>query len=147
MFLPSIIRFLHKGLDLLIEELEGYENEENIWRIGGEIKNSAGILTYHLIGNLNHFIGQEIGKNGYQRNRPLEFSIKYVPRTELIEMIQATKQMISTVLSRMEASELTQPSPVAFTTIRVDNMLDYLLHLHGHLQWHLGQINYHRRLV
>jgi len=72
----------------LKQELELYKSEENIWRIEGGILNSAGNLCLHLIGNLNTYIGAELGNSGYVRNRPEECSLKNIPRQELVNKIE-----------------------------------------------------------
>ncbi len=74
----------NRDLDKLKFEIESYENENSLWIIDKNISNSAGNLCLHLIGNLNTYIGAEIGKTGYVRNRPLEFSLKDIPKSELI---------------------------------------------------------------
>ena len=147
MFLVSINRFFQRDIDKLIQEIKSYKNEADLWKKQGEIKNSAGIICSHLIGNLNHFIGQGIGKTGYIRNRTLEFSIEFVPSNELIKMLEDAKVMIDKTLSEMDEKLLKEPKPLNFTVTAVETMMDYLIHLHSHLNWHLGQVNYHRRML
>ena len=93
----ELINFFESDLNNLITEIRLYKNEENIWRIEKSISNSAGNLTLHLIGNLHTFIGKEIGKTNYVRNRELEFTQKKVPRIELINSISATLEMVKKV--------------------------------------------------
>ena len=62
-----------------------YKNEEDVWKIKEGISNSAGNLTLHLLGNLNHFIGATLGNTGYVRERDKEFSLKNIPRIQLVE--------------------------------------------------------------
>ncbi|MEO1436078.1 MAG: DinB superfamily protein, partial [Bacteroidota bacterium] len=80
----SLILSFEDHIDDLIEELNLYPDEVSIWKLADGIKNCPGNLVCHLVGNLNHFIGHGIGHTGYIRNRPLEFSIKEVPRAKLI---------------------------------------------------------------
>ena len=83
---------------------------------------------------MNHFIGNHLGNTGYVRNHPLEFSDKNVPKMELIAKIEETRQMLNEVLSQKQTDG--------------ENLNEYfVIHLYGHLKYHLGQINYHRRLV
>lgn len=146
MFIQSMIRFFHRDIDKLIYEINSYENEADMWEIRGTIKNSAGKLVCHLLGNLNHYIGQGIGDTGYQRNRPLEFSIEFVPTSELVDELEQAKKMIEKCLPMLLESDLNNPRPLDFTVTSVETMMDYIIHLHSHLNWHLGQINYHRRM-
>ncbi|PIY11451.1 MAG: DinB superfamily protein [Flexibacter sp. CG_4_10_14_3_um_filter_32_15] len=127
-------------------EIESYKNEENLWKLEGEILNSAGNLCLHLIGNLNHFIGAEIGKTGYIRQRELEFSQKNIPKKELIEKLEEVIQIVDTSIKSLSEEELHAETSVPKFTEKQTNAF-LLLHLHAHLNYHLGQINYHRRLL
>ena len=142
----TLISLFERDLNKLITEVELYKNEENLWIVENNITNSAGNLTLHLIGNLNTFIGKEIGKTTYIRDRDLEFSQKNVPRIELIQKINETKIMIKNALNHLTNEDLLEDYPV----LKFDETttIEYLLvHLTLHLNYHLGQINYHRRLL
>ncbi|GAB3514312.1 hypothetical protein [Emticicia fontis] len=84
--LQSLIKLFDRDLLKLKTEIEAYPNEDLIWQIRGEISNSAGNLCLHLMGNLNHYFGAQLGNTGYVRNRPLEFSDKNVSRATLIRL-------------------------------------------------------------
>ena len=142
----TLISLFERDLTKLITEIELYKNEENIWRVEKNISNSAGNLALHLIGNLNTFIGKEIGKTNYVRNRELEFSQKNVPRQELIENINETIKVVKDSLITVTNEELKKDYP--FLKFAETTTTEYLLvHLATHLTYHLGQINYHRRLI
>lgn len=142
----ELITFFERDLNKLINEIELYKKEENIWRIEKSISNSAGNLTLHLIGNLHTFIGKEIGKTNYVRNRELEFTQKNVPKKELIESIHNTIEMVKKSLSSLTSQDLKKEYPIMkFPTVETNEYL--LVHLINHLTYHLGQINYHRRLI
>jgi len=142
----DLITFFESELNNLITEIGLYENEENIWRIEKNISNSAGNLTLHLIGNLHTFIGKEIGKTNYIRNREIEFTQQKVPRIELINSINTTLDMVKTSLLSITNKELKNDYPILkFSKVKTNEYL--LVHLIKHLTYHLGQINYHRRLI
>lgn len=142
----ELISFFESDLNKLITEIELYKNEENIWRVEKSISNSAGNLTLHLIGNLHTFIGKEIGKTNYVRNRELEFTQKKVPRSELIEGVKTTIDMVKKSLISITDEELKKDYPILkFSKVETNEYL--LVHLIKHLTYHLGQINYHRRLI
>jgi len=142
----AILSFFERDLNKLITEIELYKNEETIWRVEKSIANSAGNLTLHLIGNLHTFIGKEIGKTGYVRNRELEFTQKNVSRQELIDGIKDTIKMVKNSLSSITNEDLKKEYPIMkFSKIESTEYL--LVHLATHLTYHLGQINYHRRLL
>ncbi|MFD0792792.1 DinB family protein [Mucilaginibacter litoreus] len=135
-----------RDLNKLKQELELYKSEANIWRISGDILNSAGNLILHLIGNLNTYIGAVLGNTGYVRNRPEEFSLKNVSRQEMIDKIERTIQMLGDVLDSLTEDQLQSEYPQEVNDSKV--LTEYfLVHLATHLSYHLGQLNYHRRLL
>lgn len=143
---PSLIKIFHRDLKKLQDEINQYEDEADLWVIKGDISNSAGNLCLHIIGNLNHFIGAVLGKNGYIRQRDLEFSQKNVPRVDMLANIDALFPIISDTLSGLSEDDLSGVFPVLKHDEVVTTEL-MLLHLLSHFQYHLGQINYHRRLI
>lgn len=145
-----IIETLHslftRDLNRLRAEIELYKKEENIWKTEGDITNSAGNLCLHLVGNLNTYIGKEIGKTAYVRNRELEFSLKNTPRLELLSKIDTTLYVVNAALDTLDESDLSVEYPVVVFDEKTS--VGYLLvHLATHLTYHLGQVNYHRRLI
>jgi uncharacterized damage-inducible protein DinB len=142
----SFVQLFERDLDKLIDELNNFKKEKSLWIVAGEINNSAGNLTLHLIGNLNHFIGSVIGKSGYRRERDQEFSDKYIPKTELLDMVRDTKGVIKESLSRIGDTKLHKQYPI--DVFGKEMTYEYfLIHLVGHLNYHLGQINYLRRIL
>jgi uncharacterized damage-inducible protein DinB len=135
-----------RDLTKLKVEVESYQNESAIWRIDKEIKNAAGNLCLHLIGNLNTYIGAVLGNTGYVRHREQEFHLKDVTREELVTMIEATITVIQNTLDRMPSRQLEEEYPlIVFEAKTTTGFM--LVHLAAHLGYHLGQINYHRRLL
>ena len=142
----TLIKLFKRDLTTLKEEIGLYKNEANLWSIDGAITNSAGNLCLHIIGNLNHFIGATLGETGYVRQRDLEFSQKNVAKPELIEQIDATSNMIENVLTKLTEIDLQQE--YKHRVFKEPMTTEYFLsHLAMHLAYHLGQINYHRRLL
>lgn len=142
----SLQTLFTRDLNQLKKEIEAYQNEENIWKIDKNILNSAGNLALHLVGNINHFIGSILGNSGYVRNRELEFSLKNVPRTELIEKIEKTIEVVHSSLNQLSEEDLKKEYPIEALGYPMTTEY-FLIHLFGHLSYHLGQINYHRRLL
>lgn len=146
MVIESLKILFNRDLNKLKFEIESYEFEKQIWVIDKNISNSAGNLCLHLIGNLNTYIGAEIGKTGYVRNRPLEFSLKDIPKKELIFKIEDTIEVINKSLDSLTEKDLEQIYPqIVFEKEMTTGF--FLIHLSTHLAYHLGQINYHRRLL
>lgn len=135
-----------RDLDKAIEELKAYTKEEQLWMVKGEIANSGGNLLLHICGNLRHFIGSVLGDSGYIRRREDEFGLKGVKRSEIISELKTTKKMIKEVLSTLESDKLEETFPINVFGNEMTTEF-FLMHLYGHLNYHLGQINYHRRLV
>jgi hypothetical protein len=137
---------ISRDLLKLREEIDSYSSEEKIWYIERNIANSAGNLCLHLVGNLNTFIGKELGKTNYERNRPLEFSQKGIPKITLLKQIDDTIDVVQQSLEKVRDTDLSAEYPtMIFDEKR--SMRYTLIHLAMHLSYHLGQINYHRRLL
>jgi uncharacterized damage-inducible protein DinB len=117
-----------------------------VWAIRDNIKNPAGTLVLHLCGNLQHFIGVGLGKSDYKRNREYEFSARNVSRADLYKEIEKTKAAITTALSKVSPDilETEYPLPVFDYPMTVQY---FLVHLAAHFSYHMGQVNYHRRLI
>ncbi|MGI9543748.1 MAG: DinB family protein [Cyclobacteriaceae bacterium] len=145
--ISSLKLIFNRDLESLQKEIEAYNPESHLWRVEGQIKNSAGNLALHLCGNLQHYIGTILGETGYQRDRPAEFSLKDVPIETLVEQIQTTQKVISSTLAKYNDQDLDQPYPKPFKPDAPGTIRYYLLHLTTHLGYHLGQVNYHRRLI
>ena len=146
MLINTLTSLFERDLNKVISEIQLYKTEENIWQVEKGIANSAGNLALHLIGNLNTYIGKEIGKTGYVRNRELEFSQKNVVREELIEKLYQTQKVVKESLSLLAKEDLEKEYPILVFSGKTS--YEYLLiHLTTHLTYHLGQINYHRRLI
>lgn len=142
----TLIEIFDRDLNKLITEINLYKDEERLWIIKDGIGNSAGNLCLHLIGNLNHFIGAILGNTGYVREREKEFSLKNIPRKELIQSIENTITVIKESLSKLTATDFEKLFPLeVFGKPLTTGFM--LLHLTTHLAYHLGQINYHRRLL
>lgn len=99
-----------------------------------------------MVGNLNTYIGSELGKTGYIRNRELEFSLKDIPKAELVEKVESTIKMIDSTLVKLSQEDLKKDYPQETLGYKMTTGY-FLIHLLSHLDFHLGQINYHRRLL
>jgi len=147
MNLAEILRGLYeRDLDKLAVEIEAFGNEKDLWLVSGAVSNSAGILCLHMCGNLLHFIGAALGESGYIRDRDSEFARKAVPREELLAEIAATREVVARTLSDLTAEKLNENYPIEVFGHPMTTAW-FLTHLATHLNYHLGQINYHRRLL
>ncbi|MDF7811391.1 DUF1572 family protein [Hymenobacter sp. YC55] len=145
--LTDTLRLLFsRDLNRVKQELALYNNEQLIWHIEKGIANSAGNLCLHLIGNLNTYIGAELGGIAYIRHRDLEFSLKNIPRPELLEKLEETSRRVDVSLGNVGPEVLAQEYPLLVFEQKTSTEY-FLVHLAAHLTYHLGQINYHRRLL
>jgi len=149
----TLSKLFLKDLEKLKTEITSFKDEKNLWKISGEIKNSAGNLCLHLCGNLQHFIGAVLGNTGYVRNRDAEFSRKDVPIREpalpagrLVAEIQLTMKVVQKALAELNEDDLQKTYPISVLGFEMTTEF-FLIHLTTHLNYHLGQINYHRRLL
>ena len=142
----ALLEIFERDLGKLKEEISLYTDENNLWKTEKQISNSGGNLALHLIGNLNQFIGATLGNTGYVRERDKEFSDKNIPVQKILDNIDATIIVVKNTLSNLTAEDFEKVFPLEKhgQIVKTDFML---LHLLAHLEYHLGQINYHRRLT
>jgi hypothetical protein len=146
LLMESISNVMVRDLDKLLAELKLYRDEKSLWRIAGDIKNPAGNLSLHLCGNLQHYIGFVLGGIPYVRNRDNEFAAEDVPLPTLVSEIEKAKKAISETLPRLTQQQLESDYPADVFGYPVKTLF-FLVHLSAHLSYHLGQVNYHRRLI
>ena len=146
MITDTLTELFERDLQRLKTEIELYKDEDNLWILEKGISNTAGNLCLHVIGNLNHFIGATLGKTGYVRHRDDEFSLKNIPDQDLVTNINNCILMLKNTFPKLSDADMENDFPLEKHGAIVSNM-HMLMHLYGHLSYHLGQINYHRRLL
>jgi len=142
----SFSQILERDLGKLDAEIDQYPSEKLLWKTAGEIINPPGNLSLHLCGNLQHYIGAQLGNSGYKRNRPLEFSVKNIPKDDLLLEIRRTKEAVTKALKDLDDAALNKIYPEEVLGFPMTTGF-FLIHLTAHFSYHLGQINYHRRLI
>jgi Protein of unknown function (DUF1572) len=146
MIQETLIDIFDRDLNKLIAEINLYKDETDLWTIREGISNSAGNLCLHLMGNLNHFIGAVLGNTGYVREREKEFSDKDIPAKDLVHHIEKTMVIVKESLAKLSAADFEKIFPLEVFGKPLKTEL-FMVHLATHLSYHLGQINYHRRLL
>ena len=141
-----LIDLFERDLAKLKEEIGAYASEGDLWQTAGAIPNSAGNLCLHLAGNLRHFFGAVLSGTGYMRDRDAEFAAKFVPRAQLIEEVDAAAADVRATLEKLTEEDLSKNYPIEVFGKPMTTEF-FLVHLATHLNYHLGQINYHRRLL
>jgi uncharacterized damage-inducible protein DinB len=135
-----------RELKALSREIQSFPDDDSLWRTPKGVTNSAGNLALHLTGNLRHYVGARLGGTDYARNRQTEFESRGLSREDLIGRVEETIAVIERVLPRLTVEVLDSdfPEAVGGQTLRTK---EFLIHLVTHLAYHLGQIDYHRRVV
>jgi uncharacterized damage-inducible protein DinB len=135
-----------RDLRALRREVEAFPDERDLWRVPPGVTNSAGTLALHLAGNIQHYVGAVLGHTDYVRDRAAEFSRRDVPRPEILGQIDAAIRAVERGLAALSDATLAAdyPEPVAGFTVTTS---EWLVHLAVHVGYHLGQVDYHRRIV
>jgi len=142
----TLIQLFERDLEKLKTEITSYKDEKKMWEVTGDLSNSAGNLCLHICGNLQHFIGSVLGISGYKRDRDSEFSRKNIPVDEMIRKIDHTTFTVNKTLNELDVNKLEEIYPINVFGKEMTTGF-FLAHLTTHLNYHLGQINYHRRLL
>ena len=141
-----LLEIYKRDLNKLREEVQAFSDEADLWKTGDGISNSAGNLCQHLTGNLQHFFGAVLGKSGYVRDRDAEFATKGTTRADLIRDIDAAEASVTDTLAKLTEEDFAATYPIDVFGHPMTTGY-FLTHLSTHFNYHLGQINYHRRLL
>ena len=141
-----LAEFYERDIRRLIEEVKLFKDEKNSWKTEGQIKNSAGNLVLHIIGGTNYLIGTTLGNTGYVRNRDQEFIQKGVERKILIAHLEELIIMINKTLQALTSQQMEGEFPIFFDKPKTSTIY-VLMQLLLHLNYHMGQINYLRRIL
>jgi hypothetical protein len=141
-----ITNVLTRELKALRREIESYPTEHDLWAIPAGIANPGGNLALHLTGNLQYFVGNVLGKNGYVRNRDSEFGTRDIPRADLLREIDNAIAAVELGMSKIREEDLAKPFPEKVGGVSSSTGA-FLAHFATHLAYHLGQVDYHRRML
>ena len=142
----AIGAMLVRELNSLRLEIEAYPTDADLWTVVPGIVNPGGTLALHLSGNLQHFVGAVLGGSTYVRNRDAEFSTRGLTRAEVVQRVDDAISAVQTTFKSLDPSDLAAEYPEPVAKMRL-NTGDFLTHLASHLAYHLGQVDYHRRIV
>ncbi|MEP7380555.1 MAG: DUF664 domain-containing protein [Gemmatimonadota bacterium] len=133
-----------RDLATLRAEVLSYPDDASVWALPPGAPNSGGTLVLHLCGNLRHFIGADVGGSGYVRDRDTEFQTRGTSRADLAALVHVTEAEVAHTMRTFDEAHLDDPMTFGATTC---SRRRGMLHLAVHLTYHLGQLDYHRRLV
>jgi uncharacterized damage-inducible protein DinB len=146
MLVAAVAAILDRDLQALAREVTAYPDERALWETPPGITNSAGTLALHLAGNIRHYLGAKLGGTGYVRDRPAEFTSRDIPRATILARIEEARAAVRAAAARTTAERQEQDFPEVVGGVRVATG-EYLIHLVSHFAYHLGQLDYHRRVV
>jgi uncharacterized damage-inducible protein DinB len=141
-----LIQLYERDLKKVRNEIEQYENEADLWKTADGISNSGGNLCLHITGGLQYLIGAVLGETGYVRDREAEFTEKNVSRDQLLARIDTTIDSVRSTLAKLTTADMEKPYPLDILGHPMTSEF-FVTHLVGHVNYHLGQINYHRRIL
>jgi uncharacterized damage-inducible protein DinB len=127
-----------------VREVMAPLSEKQLWAKPIEPGNSIGHLVLHLTGNLNHFVGAQLGGSGYVRDREREFTeAQPPPKGQLLADLDGAVATFRRVVEKLTPEQLAQPHPHG----KFGSGLKALVHLVAHFALHRGQMSYLVRLV
>lgn len=141
----DLANLFERDLNRLIKEVKAFKKEADLWAIAGDINNAPGNIAMHIAGNLRHFIGKTVGKTDFKRDRDFEFNGK-LKRSELIEELKLAKADVKKTFEKMTMNQFFENYPLELFG-KPMSTFRFMVHLNGHLNYHLGQINYCRRIL
>ena len=141
-----LIQLYERDLKKVRAEIEQYENDADLWETADGISNSGGNLCLHITGGLQYLIGAVLGETGYVRDREAEFTERNVPRDQLLARIDTTIDSVTSTLAKLTTADMEKPYPLDILGHPMTSEF-FVTHLVGHVNYHLGQINYHRRIL
>lgn len=142
----ELAQLFARDLTRVAQQIAAFPDSETLWAVVPGISNSAGNLVLHLEGNLREYIGRQLGGVAYQRQRPLEFSASGLPASDLTSRIEAVRDLVTNTIGGLSEGDIGSHFP-EHVFGKPMSTGQFLVHLHGHLNYHLGQIDYLRRLL
>jgi len=135
-----------RELKALRREVESYPNDDKLWETAPGITNPGGNLILHLAGNIQYFVGAVLGGSDYKRYRDAEFGSRDLPKADLLREIDGAIAAVQTGMAKVTDADMKKPFPEAVGGVTPTTGA-FLAHLAVHLGYHLGQVDYHRRII
>ena len=146
MLRSAVTTVMLRELGAVRRSIEAYPDDQSPWAERPGLPNAGGTLALHIAGNLRHFVGLGLGGVAYVRDRDAEFSRRGVTRAAIVAELDAAREALERGMAATTDAMLADPYPEPIAGRRVSTG-DFLVHLAAHLAWHLGQLDYHRRVV
>ena len=133
----------YRTIQSKIHQLTEPLSTAQIWTKPYAYGNSIGNLILHLTGNLNYYIGAQIGGSGYVRNRPLEFTDAGKPKDQLLAAFDRAIETVVATIAQQSDSDWS--APYTATSTENKNRFTMVLNCLSHADHHVGQIIYLQR--
>lgn len=128
------------------KEVEAYPDDASLWRSVPGITNPGGSLALHLAGNMQHYIGAVLGRSSYVRNRSAEFTQRDLSRADVLRRLDEAIAEVDESLAHLTDDDLNRPFPEHQPGMQLMTG-QFLTHCLAHMGYHLGQLDYHRRIA
>jgi hypothetical protein len=139
--LVSVLIELYTKNAARVRELAAPLTNTQFWQKPFPYGNSFGHLVLHLTGNLNYYIGTQIAKTGYVRDRPREFNDPNPPsKDEALRRLDDAVEMVLTTIQAQSPEAWSAEYSGAGTDAK--NRLEMVLQCAAHMQHHIGQMIY-----
>jgi hypothetical protein len=124
-----------------VHELAEFLPHAQFWQKPFVFGNSFGHLVLHLTGNLNYYIGAQIAKTGYVRDRPREFNDPNPPsKEEALKRFNDTVDMVLKTIHAQSPEDWSAEYSGGGTDAK--NRLAMVTQCAAHMQHHIGQMIY-----
>ena len=142
---PELATLFARDLARLLRQLDALD-DARLWQVLPGVTNSAGNLLLHLNGNLREFVGRQLGGVPYVRDRPREFAAAHQSREVMRAELTELASLVPGLIGRMSDARWSEMFPEDVLGEPLTNR-QFVTHLYGHLNYHLGQIDYLRRVL
>lgn len=142
----ELAQLFARDLTRLRQQVEAFPDTASLWATAPGVTNAAGTLALHLEGNLREYVGRQLGGVAYTRDRAAEFARRDVTQADLVARIDEVRRQIPATVAALTDTQLDADFPEAVLG-RPMSARQFLMHLAGHLNYHLGQIDYLRRVT
>ena len=139
--LISVLADRYRANAARVRDLADSVTNVQFWQKPFAYGNSFGHLVLHLTGNLNYYIGAQIAKNGYVRDRPREFSDPNPPSKDeaLVRFDEAVAMVQETLRKQSPEDWSAEYSGIG---ANAKNRFDIVVQCAAHMQHHIGQMIY-----
>ena len=139
--LASVLSDRYRANAARVRELAAPLTKAQFWQKPFLFGNSFGHLVLHLTGNLNYYIGAQMARTGYVRDRPREFQDANPPTKD--EALQRFDDAVDMVLETIR-SQSSEDWSTEYSGVGTDakNRLAMVMQCAAHMQHHIGQMIY-----